>query len=98
METHVPPLPAPDVLTIYGADWCVDCRNIKRFLDDRSVAYRYVDLMSDPAAQVLLDAAGYRGIPIVSIPDGTVLVDPSRDLLTESLARASAWPVGPPLD
>lgn len=77
-------LPVPDVLTVYGADWCGDCRNTRRYLDGEGVAYRYVDLAFDRAAQDLLDAAGLRAIPVVLVPDGTVLVEPSR----VELARA----------
>jgi hypothetical protein len=30
-------LPTPDVLTVYGAGWCWDCRNTRRYLDSTSV-------------------------------------------------------------
>lgn len=71
------PLPIPDVLTVYGADWCGDCRSTKRYLDLEGIPYRYVDLGRDHAAQKVLDAAGYRAIPVVVTPGGTVLIEPS---------------------
>ena len=71
-------LPVPDVLTVYGASWCWDCRNTRRYLDAAGVEYRYVDLGADRAAQALLDEAGYRAIPVVVTPDGTVLIEPSE--------------------
>ena len=63
-------LPTPDVLTVYGASWCSDCRNTRRYLDSTSVPYRYVDLGTDDAAQALLDRAGYRAIPVVITTGG----------------------------
>ncbi len=36
-------LPTPDVLTVYGASWCWDCRNTRRYLDSTGAQYRYVD-------------------------------------------------------
>lgn len=74
--THT--LPTPDVLTVYGASWCGDCRNTRRYLDSTGAQYRYVDLQSDVEAQALLDRAGYRSIPVVVTTDGTVLVEPSE--------------------
>ena len=78
-----PSLPTPDVLTVYGASWCGDCRNARRYLDSVGVDYRYVDLGADRAAQALLDDAGYRAIPVVVTTNGTVLIEPSeRELAT----------------
>ena len=39
-----------DVMTItmYGADWCGDCRRAKAWFDERNIAYDYVDLVDKP--------------------------------------------------
>ena len=88
---YMPPtLPTPDVLTVYGADWCWDCRLTKRHLDTAAVAYRYVDLEADRSAQSLLDASGYRAIPVVVTTDGQVLVEPSWRDLAAALGIAAA--------
>lgn len=73
-----PSLPTPNILTVYGASWCADCRNTRRYLDGAGVEYRYVDLGADRAAQTLLDDAGYRAIPVVVTTNGTVLIEPSE--------------------
>ena len=49
------PLPTPDVVTVYGAAWCGDCRRAKRFLEGTDIPFRYVDLEFDAAAQRLID-------------------------------------------
>ena len=83
-----PTIPIPDILTVYGADWCGDCRRTRRTLDDAGVAYRYVDLAADPTGRALLDGAGYRAIPVVVTSDGRVLVEPSVGELEEAVGIA----------
>ena len=73
-----PSLPTPDVLTVYGASWCSDCRKTRRYLDRAGVEFHYVDLGADRAAQALLEDAGYRAIPVVVTANGTVLIEPSE--------------------
>lgn len=83
-------LPIPDILTVYGATWCGDCRNTRRYLDAAGVEYRYVDLGVDMTAQALLDDAGYRAIPVVLTTDGTVLIEPSeRELASPTRTLAA---------
>jgi glutaredoxin len=82
-------LPIPAVVTVYGADWCGDCRRAKRFLEAIGVPYRYVDLDADPVAQQLVDDAGYRAIPIIVTPAGDVLIEPSNDELATATGSAA---------
>jgi mycoredoxin len=80
------PLGVPDELTMYGADWCGDCRRAKRYLDAAGVAYRWVDLTQDPAEKAMLKAAGLPAIPVIATPDGRVLVEPSNAQMAELVA------------
>lgn len=82
-------LPVPDVVTVYGADWCVDCRRSRRYLEATGTPFRWVDLATDPAAEALLNAAGYRAIPVVVTPVGQVLVEPSNDELANVVGTAA---------
>ena len=82
-------LPTPDIVTVYGADWCVDCRRTTRYLEQTATPFRYVDLRADPAARALMDAAGYRAIPVVVTPTGQVLVEPSIDELANVVGTAA---------
>lgn len=77
------PLEPPAELTMYGADWCGDCRRAKRHLEAAGVAYRWVDLTRDSPAKVMLAAAGLRAIPVIATPDGRVLMEPSNSELAE---------------
>ena len=67
-------------ITMFGAEWCRDCRRTKAQLDDLGVEYTYVDLESDPAAaEVAREISGRTNIPVVVYPDATHHVEPSND-------------------
>ncbi|MBT2517757.1 glutaredoxin family protein [Streptomyces sp. ISL-90] len=81
----------PDRLTVYGADWCVDCRRSKALLERRGVDYDYIDL------EVVLDGAdraraisGRTQIPVVVFPDGTHFTEPTDAELAAKLDEAIA--------
>ncbi len=80
-----------DVLTVYGADWCGDCRRTKRWLEAGGHAFRWVDLNAQPATRRALADAGYLAIPVVAFPDGTVLIEPSdAEMATATGARGAS--------
>lgn len=63
---------------MYGAAWCGDCRRAMRVLDARGVEYDYVDLVAAPERADEAEAvSGRKGIPVLVLPDGDVLVEPS---------------------
>ena len=37
-------------VTMYGADWCGDCRRSKRFMEENNVAFTYIDVEQDLSA------------------------------------------------
>ena len=74
-------------ITMYGAQWCGDCRRSKRFLDGNKVAYKYIDVEADASAseKVIEINGGMRSIPVIVFPDGTHLTEPSDNALKEKL-------------
>jgi glutaredoxin-like protein len=65
-------------ITMYGAEWCGDCRRSKKLLDGLGVDYEYVDLEADAAAaDVARSISGRTNIPVIVFPDGTHFVEPS---------------------
>ncbi len=85
----MPKLPIPDLLTVYGADWCADCRRARRYLDVTQVPYRWIDVAADAVARTLLAEAGYGAIPVLLLPTGQVLVEPSNDELANAIGTAA---------
>jgi mycoredoxin len=74
-------------ITMYGAEWCGDCRRSKRFLDANNVKYNYIDVEADAAAsnKVIEINGGQRSIPVIIFSDGTHLTEPSDTALKEKL-------------
>jgi len=70
---------ASESITMFGADWCGDCRRTKKQLDELGIEYTYVDLMADPAAaDVAKEISGRTNIPVVVYPDASHHVEPSN--------------------
>ncbi|HAN23464.1 MAG: NrdH-redoxin [Microbacterium sp.] len=66
-------------ITMYGAEWCRDCRRTKSQLDELGVAYDYVDVEAEPAAaDIAREISGRTNIPVVVYPDATFHVEPSN--------------------
>lgn len=82
-----PPPVGSDDITMYGADWCGDCRRAKSFLERNDVAYTYVDLVEHPLLieEVMRRNEGARNIPVIVFPDGSHLTEPTNDDLAAKL-------------
>jgi glutaredoxin len=71
---------------MYGADWCGDCRRAQRLLEGRGVAYRYVDVEHDASGREEARRIGNSTkIPVIVMPDGSVLVEPTDPELASKL-------------
>ena len=76
-------------ITIYGADWCPDCRRAKRILDECQALFRWVDIDRDREGEkfVIQTNRGNRSIPTIVFGDGSILVEPSNAELSEKLFK-----------
>ncbi len=45
-----------DIVKVYGASWCPDCRRAKRFLSDQRVPYEWHDIEVDPDGNLWIGA------------------------------------------
>lgn len=76
------------IVTMYGADWCRDCRRSKAVLDAAGTPYEYIDLEAVPeAADAAKAISGRTSIPVIVFPDGGHVVEPSDDELRARLAE-----------
>ena len=74
-------------ITMYGAAWCGDCRRSKAVLDASGIDYDYVDVeASKEAADAVVAISGRTSIPVIVLPDGSHLVEPSDAELRERIA------------
>jgi glutaredoxin-like protein len=66
-------------ITMYGADWCGDCRRSKRLLAELDVQVNHIDVEADHSAadKVKEINGGAQSIPVLVFSDGTHLTEPS---------------------
>ena len=78
---------------MYGADWCPDCTRTKRALDAAGADYVYRDLVAEPEAAAEAESiSGRKNIPVVVLPDGAILVEPSDPELLAALKSSASLP------
>lgn len=77
----------PDVIRMYGANWCPDCRRAKAFFGEQRVHYDYIDIEQHPEAVAEVERInnGMRIIPTILFPDGSLLIEPSDAELAAKL-------------
>ena len=77
---------APDRVTMYGADWCRDCRRTEALLNDLGVEWTKVDVEASAEAAAQAQAiSGRMNIPVVVFPDGSHQVEPSDAAVRDKL-------------
>ena len=77
-------------VTMYGADWCLDCVRSKKLLESLEVPFTYVNLIDTPEEADTAEAiSGRKNIPVVVFPDGSHLVEPTDPQLRASLEANS---------
>jgi len=82
---------APDRVTMYGADWCRDCRRTEALLNDLGVDWTKVDVEASAEAAAQAQAiSGRMNIPVVHFTDGSHLVEPSDAAVRDKLAALGA--------
>lgn len=56
-------------ITLYGADWCPDCRRAKSYLQEQNIAYTFIDVDIDKEATAKVESInnGKRIIPTIII-------------------------------
>jgi mycoredoxin len=78
-------------IIVYGTNWCSSARRARGLLDQHRIPYRWVDIDRDPEARAYVEKVnrGYRSVPTIVFPDGSILVEPSNAELAEKLALAT---------
>ena len=74
-------------ITVYGANWCSDCKRSKRLLDSKNIEYTWIDVDNNEAALQTVKSLnqGKRIIPTIIFPNGDILVEPTDSELSLKL-------------
>ncbi len=73
-------------IKMYVTTWCGDCRMAKRWFDARGIVYESINIEEDDKAAEYVARVnrGYRSVPTIVFPDGTILVEPGpRELASK---------------
>jgi thioredoxin reductase (NADPH) len=78
-------------ITIYGTQWCGDCKRAKQFFGEQRAHYRFVDVDVDTDGMAFVEKTngGKRVIPVILFGDGSTLVEPSNADMAEKLGIAT---------
>ncbi len=74
-------------ITIVGHRWSAESHQVKDFLARNLVPYRWLDIETEEEAERLVELARVDGsqLPLVLLPDGTHLVEPTNTQLAEKI-------------
>lgn len=72
---------------MYSTSWCPDCHRAKYLLDEYGIDYINVDVDKDVEglAYVKQVNRGMRVVPTILFPDGSILVEPSNQMLADKV-------------
>lgn len=78
------------VIVMYGTAWCYETKRARAVFDQNHIPYEYVDIDYDPDARKYVETVnhGYRSVPTIVFPDGSMLVEPSTAELNRKLGVA----------
>lgn len=74
---------APVQIVIYTTEYCSDCARVKKFFEANHIPHLRVGLEGNAEATefVLKINNGYRSVPTIVFPDGSILVEPDWEEL-----------------
>jgi mycoredoxin len=80
-------MPDSNIIVIYATEWCWDCRRARKFFNQHSIAYQWVNIDHDEQAEKFVKQTnkGMRSVPTIVFPDGSILVEPSNQQLARKL-------------
>lgn len=69
----------PAQIVMYAVEWCPDCRRAKFFFKRKKIDVLEVDVNSDEKAEAFVKELnnGFRSVPTIIFPDGSMMVEPS---------------------
>tara|TARA_B100001758_G_C18416326_1_gene620094 strand:- start:3595 stop:3828 length:234 start_codon:yes stop_codon:yes gene_type:complete len=75
-------------IKIYGADWCSDCVNVKKYFDTKGIKYQYIICTENDEVIEFIKSVnnGKRIIPTLEI-DGEIYVNPGINKLMKIIGE-----------
>jgi mycoredoxin len=79
--------PSIEVITLYASSWCAHSRSVEHFLEENNVPVHKIEIDGDDEARAKLIELnqGYASTPTLVLADGTILTEPTLDVLRRRL-------------
>jgi mycoredoxin len=79
----------PETIVLYGKPWCYDCKRARSVLAEMNIPFLDVDIEEDLNGREFIKQinSGFESVPTILFPDGSRLVEPSNNELTEKLNK-----------
>ena len=80
-----------DQTKLYGTDWCPHTTRSRHILDQQKITYTWLDIEKDKEACAVVERTnrGYRSVPTIVYPDGSILVEPAESELVNKCREVS---------
>lgn len=77
----------PQKIKIYATSWCGGSRRARNIFDTNHIEYEWIDIDENVEAGKFVESVnrGYRSVPTIVFPDGTILTEPSNAELMKKL-------------
>lgn len=74
-------------ITMYGTEWCSDCKRSKKFLGEQRMPYNFVNIEENEEGKTYVQKVQNGGltIPTLVFEDGSLLIEPSNAELAQKL-------------
>lgn len=78
-------VPAAGGVTMFTTSWCGYCRNLKRLMDQKGVAYTEVNIEEVEGTAQIVESFnnGNQTVPTLIFPDGTAATNPRIEEVVE---------------
>ena len=80
----------PAQIVMYAVEWCPDCRRAKFFFKRKKIDVLEVDVNADKKAEEFVKELnnGFRSVPTIILPDGSMMVEPSAEELEAKFSQS----------
>jgi mycoredoxin len=80
----------PAQIVMYSVEWCPDCRRAKFFFKRKKIEVLEVDVNADKKAEEFVKELnnGFRSVPTIILPDGSMMIEPSTEELEAKFSQS----------
>jgi mycoredoxin len=81
---------SPTQIVMYATEYCSDCMRAKKFFEANNIPHLRVGLEGnvDATSFVMQLNRGYRSVPTIVFPDGSILVEPDWEELKAKFSQS----------